>query len=762
MFSALPTHADAQTSSSGDIVEVVDPTNQYQTVQGWGTSLAWFANVLGSKSDPYRNKYADLFFSPVTGLGLNVVRYNIGGGENPQYHFEGLRADMPGYETQPGVWNWNADYNQRWFLQAAKDRGANLFEAFSNSPPYWMTNSGSVTGAVGCGDNLNPDHLQDFSNYLVAVTGHFQTEWGIQFSTLEPLNEPMGTYWCFGGYQEGSHFDVGYQAQNVDTLEPTLQAQNLLTRIATSDENTIDQELSTWNAFAPQTQAYVSQINAHAYGGTDRVGLAYAAANSNKDLWMSEYGDGDGTGLSMSEDILQDVRQMHASAWVYWQAVDEAAGWGFLDENLDNPSPDYSYTFNQKYYVMGNYSKFVRPGYKIVAINNNQSLAAYSWTNQQLVIVSTNNTNAAQSLTFDLTGFSTVGNSAVPYQTSATENLARLSPVTVKQGQLSTTVPSDSVTTFVINNVSYIPAGLSFADPGNIGSGDDQYTYSGAWTPEPPAGAHSFRSSTAGDSYSVKFNGSQAYLVGEKGPNMGIVTVSWDSKQASTVDLYAHDEQQIALVYATPTLPNGEHTLTVINTGLLDSQELQAGATATAQPMPGVGGRSPYITSDVLVIVPNSSEVSTENVITNGDFETGSLAPWYGQWNPSLAGVETNDPYQGTHDGYLHPNVNQDVGMQQDMTAPRTGWYTLTAYCATNLTGDVQLGLNLDGSSVKSYVVTANNGYVPYTIQFQAQIGQTISVWYYAGRQNGWATLDDVQIVSNSGPLRKASPDEGK
>ena len=46
-------------------------------VQGWGTSLAWFANALGQRSQ-VRERLADLLFSEA-GLALSIVRYNIGG-----------------------------------------------------------------------------------------------------------------------------------------------------------------------------------------------------------------------------------------------------------------------------------------------------------------------------------------------------------------------------------------------------------------------------------------------------------------------------------------------------------------------------------------------------------------------------------------------------------------------------------------------------------------------------------------------------------
>ena len=48
--------------------------------EGWGTSLAWWANDLGGWEDQTKvDEIMDLIFDPAQGLGLNIVRYNIGG-----------------------------------------------------------------------------------------------------------------------------------------------------------------------------------------------------------------------------------------------------------------------------------------------------------------------------------------------------------------------------------------------------------------------------------------------------------------------------------------------------------------------------------------------------------------------------------------------------------------------------------------------------------------------------------------------------------
>lgn len=79
--------------------------------------------------------------------------------QHPSYNIGGSGWDCPGKsDMRPGgavpsflgpdwkTYDWSLDAGQRWTLLAARDRGASVFEAFSNSPPCFMTNSGYASG----------------------------------------------------------------------------------------------------------------------------------------------------------------------------------------------------------------------------------------------------------------------------------------------------------------------------------------------------------------------------------------------------------------------------------------------------------------------------------------------------------------------------------------------------------------------------------------------------------------------------------------
>jgi hypothetical protein len=77
------------------------------------------------------------------------MRYNIGGGDDPTHnHITRTDSDMPGWlkkgEKGELYYDYNADENQLNVLKECyKAAGKNAYvEAFSNSPPYFMTVSG--------------------------------------------------------------------------------------------------------------------------------------------------------------------------------------------------------------------------------------------------------------------------------------------------------------------------------------------------------------------------------------------------------------------------------------------------------------------------------------------------------------------------------------------------------------------------------------------------------------------------------------------
>lgn len=437
----------------------VDPSVQFQTWQGWGTSLAWWAKVVGGLPEPARQDYMDKAFDPVKGLGLNVIRYNIGGGENPKHllpnkQFMGFRESIDGYEPSPGKWDWNADAYQRWVLKRAMQMGANHVEAFSNSPPYWMTRSGSVTGDPEGKDNLDPKYNAAFADYLAEVVKHFRDNWGVTFESLEPLNEPSGSWWKMGNHQEGCHVDRPHQNIVIKATGAALARQRVHIPVSASDESVIDDAARTFPYYDATALGYLTRINTHSYGGNARTQVSAYALGAGKDLWLSEYGDSDASGMKMSRRILEDIHGLHPSAWVYWQVVDSSGGWGFLKSPQLNDK-DPAYTINKKFYVMGQYSKYIRPGCRMMAISDRNSLAAYDAKSKTLVIVTTNSSAAARPVTFDLSGFSRLGASVTAVRTSPTENWAKLPAVAVTKKTFTVNCSPKSVTTFVIPNAAF-------------------------------------------------------------------------------------------------------------------------------------------------------------------------------------------------------------------------------------------------------------------------------------------------------------------
>lgn len=453
--------------------------------EGWGTSLCWWANRVGY-SDSLAEQCGELFFGD-SGLRMNIARFNIGGGDDPSHtHITRTDSNMPGYTVyQNGQvsYDWNADANQRNVLMKAIDACSEelLVEMFSNSPPYYMCKSGCSTGNTDAGkNNLKDDCYDDFANYFAEVCKHYEEDWGVNINSVEPMNEPYTNYWgAFSNKQEGCHFDIGNSESTIILeLQKAMQQRGMGDIIiAGTDETGIDVQIDAFKALSSDAKAAVSRIDTHTYGGSKRTELYQLAVSSGKNLWMSEV-DGSGTAgtnagemapaLWLAKRMIDDCNGLRCSAWILWQAIDNHISSVGYNGNQDKGMVDTNKGFwglavadhdkntvilTKKYYAFGQFSRYIRPGSKLLA-SSGSSLAAYDAENKQLVITAINTASGNAETTFDLSQFSGVGSSVRQIRTSNSENWAELSPLSTNGLQFSASLAGNSITTFILDDVT--------------------------------------------------------------------------------------------------------------------------------------------------------------------------------------------------------------------------------------------------------------------------------------------------------------------
>lgn len=437
---------------------VVNPGKKYQLFEGWGTSLCWWAELVGAWNEANRDQFLGALADPDTGLGYNIFRYNIGGGDQPG-HDHLTKGDgggkVPGYKpTEKGNFDWTADPAQRGVaLRLNKVVKDPIFEAFSNSPPWWMTKSGCVSGSNDGSDNLKEDYFDDFADYLSEVALHFKTDWGLTFRTVEPFNEPSAGWWKSNGGQEGCGFKNN-QSKMIVELGKALKKKGLFpaTSVSAADETSIKQAHDQLGNYTSEALSYLGQVNTHSYSdGSYRKQLYNRAFGLNKRLWQSETGPLSKSGdehiaLWMANVIIQDLRDMKAEAWVDWQIADPAENWRSI--KADHKKQTFSYM--PRYYMHAAFSRYIRPGSRIIDSDNGNTVAALR-PDGALVIVVRNSGSSDVKYNFDLTKFDKIGASAKVVRFELPGSLTPQSDIAVANKSLSMTAKSNTVTTMVID-----------------------------------------------------------------------------------------------------------------------------------------------------------------------------------------------------------------------------------------------------------------------------------------------------------------------
>lgn len=516
---------EKRTENAGEIS--VDPAVRYQTLKGWGTSLCWWGNTIGTWGDndyndngrPDREEIAELAFSPEY-LNLNIVRYNVGGGDKEDTSIKRCEGLVPGWTedmtgTKDGTGSFDADAfyaketeemsdaGQLWMLEQAnayrQDEKDIINEVFSNSPPYYMTKSGTSTGGVDAENNLKEECCEEFSTYLARaarwIDEDLKEKYGTGVDYIEPMNEPNTDYWSAGSTkQEGCSFDVGEaQSKMLREMQKALDAEGLTgVKMTGTDETSVKDTSYAFYKLEDDVKENLAAISAHTYGGDvrDRKKLHEVAQKNGKDLWMSEVTRGGGAhtegchdsmvevnAKDQSEGIMMDLKYMQPTAWIAWLVADSEyeclqtnSNWGLLHavfEKDGQPVPDYHtslvnsdgsrkdgvpgegyWAVTKQFYTMMQYSKYLKAGYTMIEIDDGNMCAAVSPEGDELVIVA-QNFKEMRETTVDLSAFENVKEAEV-YQTSDESDCELKETQKIKNNTLNVVLPENSVTTYVI------------------------------------------------------------------------------------------------------------------------------------------------------------------------------------------------------------------------------------------------------------------------------------------------------------------------
>lgn len=392
----------------------VDPSTTFQTVDGFGEADVW----QGTPSTAQQT----LLFDPVNGIGLTLLRVGIESvsGTSVIMGVAGL-SDGPAI-TKFGGKVWAAPW----------------------SPPAADKNNDNVNGGATNNTLITADYGA-WAKTLAAFPAYYKAQTGVDLYAISAQNEPD-----FNATYESCLYSASQMVTWIDTLGPLLAALNPPVKVLAAEP---DNWGNLWggDGYGPailadsMADSYVGPIATHDYGSTSAGTYARPKppANNTHHIWETECTPSGTDAITTATMIYAAFATGGVSAWHYWWTE------SLLPNGAANPPPQL--------YAIGNFSKFVRPGYVRVDVTGAPApsgsvplIVAFANPADGTVAIVVVNGGGAQQVSFFVAG-TAWPSSVTPYVTSATANLAAGAAIAVTGGRFSASLAAQSVTTFVGN-----------------------------------------------------------------------------------------------------------------------------------------------------------------------------------------------------------------------------------------------------------------------------------------------------------------------
>jgi glucosylceramidase len=411
--------ATGSTADAGTNTVVVDPTQTYQSIEGFGAAFTDSAAWLLETVEPPANlpgTLNDLFTRNGDGIGLSFMRIPMGASDIALsvYSFD----DQAVGTTDPTLADFSIAHDRAYILpliQQAKALNPQM-KLMANpwSSPGWMKDPTSMNGSpvsmLGGSLLMTAPNETAFANYFVKFIQAYQAA-GVPIDYVSLQNEPLNI--------TTSYPSMGMSAnQQLALLQgyvlPAFTSNNITTKVFAYDHNwdTPSYPQTVLGGLTPQQLQQMAGTAWHGYGGA--TGAQQLLQNQFPALgnWETEHSGGTWQADQFTTDILEITHVLRNSgkSFVKWSlALNEKLGPNLTQNaglggcNTCTPivtvnSTTGAVTKTIEFYTLGQYSKYVLPGAVRVYSSNTPAIAsvAFQNTDGSMALVASNATSTSQ------------------------------------------------------------------------------------------------------------------------------------------------------------------------------------------------------------------------------------------------------------------------------------------------------------------------------------------------------------------------------
>ena len=480
------------TADAGTNTIVVDATQQYQTIDGFGAaftdSAAYLLNEVAQKSQ-LTTAMNNLFTRNGAGIGLSFMRNPMGASDLARsvYSFD----DQSVGSTDLTLADFSIQHDQTdiipVILQAKSLNPQLKIMANPWSPPGWMKDPSSMNPVSMLGGTLLLTSANEtaFANYFVKYIQAYKAA-GINIDYISLQNEPLN---ITSSYPSMGMSDATQLALLQGYVLPALVSNNLATKVFVYDHNwdTPSYPEYVLGGLTSQQLTQVAGTAWHGYAGTPGAQQTVQNMFPALGTWMTEHSGGTWNSDQFTSDFLEITQVMRnaAKAYVKWSlALDQSLGPNLTQDaglggcNTCTPivtvnSTTGDITYDVEYYTLGHYSKYVLPGAVRVYSSNTPAIASVAFLNPDgsTALIAFNSTSSSQ--TFNVQWGSGLG---------FTYTLPALAAATFTWAGMQSAAPTVAATAQIQGSSYSSENGLETEDTGDAtGEYDLGYLTSGAY-----------------------------------------------------------------------------------------------------------------------------------------------------------------------------------------------------------------------------------------------------------------------------------------